>query len=85
MELKPCPFCNSPAILKEDFGGGAQFYNCSAPGCTLNTKYGVHINVWNARPIEDELRKRIEELEIKIGTYENLYPDLLYELKRRKL
>ncbi len=62
-ELKPCPFCG-----KENTVAGSTermilgwWYACE--DCFENRKGGVHEDRWNTRPIEDELRKRIAELE----------------------
>lgn len=49
MDLKPCPFCNSESL--HDAG----IVHCN--GCQAE----VDSDVWNHRPIEDELRKRAQE------------------------
>ena len=52
-ELKPCPFCGGEAEL------------CYSEVDTFCRKCNViqETEMWNTRPIEDELRARIAELE----------------------
>lgn len=50
--LKPCPFCKATPL--NEIGIGL----CCTP---------VNAEEWNHRPIEDELNKRIAELEIKLS------------------
>jgi len=54
-ELKPCPFCGGEAEL------------CYSEVDTFCRKCNVmqETELWNTRPIEDALRKRIAELEAK--------------------
>ena len=65
--LKSCPFCGNEAEFNSDeFGEGVC---CKSCGATMhNGVYGEEGRKlasadWNARPIEDELRGKIEELE----------------------
>ena len=65
--LKRCPFCGNEAEFNSDeFGEGVC---CKSCGATLhNGLYGEEGRKlasadWNARPIEDELRGKIEKLE----------------------
>lgn len=65
--LKRCPFCGSEAEFNSDeFGEGVC---CKSCGATIhNGVYGeegrkLASSDWNARPIENELHGRIEELE----------------------
>jgi len=55
-ELKPCPFCGGEAEL------------CYSEVDTFCRKCNViqETEMWNTRPIEDELRARIAELEMNI-------------------
>ena len=57
--LKPCPFCPDGGDLQlVTFTGGADdVINCHVCGTILKHK------IWQTRPIEDELQKRITELE----------------------
>lgn len=62
-ELKPCPFCGKKRHLRfEPFEGstdtGIVVCICGASYTTI--EQGAD---WNTRPIEDDLRKRIAELE----------------------
>lgn len=69
-ELKPCPFCGSDAEMHFDRLCGKTIYmvKCSVDKCQCQ-EMGWHetedeaIAIWNTRPIEDALRKRVEELE----------------------
>ena len=56
-ELKPCPFCGSSNVATEKSLDLAYCDNCCAES---------NDDVWNTRPIEDALNKRIAELEGKI-------------------
>ena len=65
--LKRCPFCGSEAEFKSDeFGEGVC---CKSCGATMrNGVYGeegrkLAFVDWNARPIEDKLHEKNEELE----------------------
>ena len=52
-DLKPCPFCGEPV----EFNKFAEKVVCEDCGATIYSDY------WNTRPIEDDLRNRIAELE----------------------
>ena len=65
--LKRCPFCGNEAEFNSDeFGEGVC---CKSCGATMhNGVYGEEGRKlasadWNSRPIEDELRGKIEKLE----------------------
>lgn len=65
-ELKPCPFCGSKALTNifldyEDIENPPTEVTCENERCI----YGWWLSPkdWNTRPIEDDLRKRIAELE----------------------
>ena len=71
-ELKPCPFCGSE--VQDDERGekypkkspmGGWIIHCECCGASLSQfrKSGKDEISWNTRPIEDELRLRIAELE----------------------
>ena len=55
--LKPCPFCGGTKICTEKGINLNYCDNCSAES---------NVEHWNTRPIEDELRARIAELEAEI-------------------
>ena len=58
--LKPCPFCGGKNVLSTELQDGLPFIaycQCGAENEAEN---------WNTRPIEDELQKRIAELEAEI-------------------
>ena len=64
-ELKPCPFCGEPADDRYN-----RLAKCSNKSCLMNhwvddEDFFIDDD-WNTRPIEDELRARIAELEEEI-------------------
>ena len=56
-KLRPCPFCGGTKICTEKSINLNYCDNCSAES---------NVEHWNTRPIEDELRKRIAELEEQV-------------------
>jgi hypothetical protein len=72
-ELKPCPFCGGTKICTEKGINLNYCDNCSAES---------NIEHWNTRPIEDDLRKRIAELEALVNVSEGLY-ERIYEQAAR--
>jgi len=70
-ELKPCPFCGGEAEYdNSDYRGGGQWIGCKTCGGRAWKPYrtGDEVYVlWNARPIEDSLRKERDELREACG------------------
>lgn len=68
-ELKPCPFCGSEAGIPTNLDGTPVDYEITDCSCKnddcLIAGYWTPIKIWQTRPIEDELQKRIAELEEK--------------------
>lgn len=74
-ELKPCPWCGGKEpeiyIAYELESTKTKLYNiqCCENNCitsyNLDTEEAVQ-KAWNTRPIEDELRARVKELEAKL-------------------
>jgi len=64
-ELKPCPFCGSPAYSYHDNCIDFAGVKCDLGGCVC-ADILITENNWNTRPIEDALQSRIAELEGKI-------------------
>lgn len=60
-ELKPCPFCGQKAERTPINGSVC----CPVRGIGKHTDY-LRPDVWQNRPIEDALQKRVEELETHI-------------------
>ena len=58
--LKPCPFCGKMPEVADD-----GVCRCNNKSC-LMAPYWYLPKYWNTRPIEDDLRKRIGELEAEI-------------------
>jgi len=64
-ELKPCPFCGSPAYSYHDNCIDFAGVKCDLGGCVC-ADILITENNWNTRPIEDALNKRIAELEAMV-------------------
>ena len=66
-KLKPCPFCGSEAGIPTNLDGTPVDYEITDCSCKnddcLIAGYWTPIKIWQTRPIEDDLRKRIAELE----------------------
>ena len=63
-ELRACPFCGHEAILvekRDKTAEGLVSWFCTT--CYAQTSNATENGNWNTRPIEDELRARIDELE----------------------
>jgi hypothetical protein len=74
-ELKPCPFCGTlPQANAWIFRGISETrYFCPNQECPLSVRT-VTLEQWNRRPIEDALRARIAELELRLDVYNgNMY------------
>ena len=56
-DLRPCPFCNGANVIDE-----GEYAFCE--NCDVRVWIGDEgVSAWNTRPIEDDLRNRIAELE----------------------
>ena len=73
-ELKPCPFCGSSKstiepVFGASFGTPRFCVICSDCGADSQVDLGLSgaTECWNTRPIEDELRARVAELEVKLS------------------
>jgi len=65
-EIKNCPFCGSPVNPTRAWYGVADYSvcRCSNPDCPGELNYEfMPAEIWNTRPLEDVLNKRIAELE----------------------
>ena len=60
--LKPCPFCGGEPHECLD-----NHFDCLNRGCPMAGARAIPLEDWNTRPIEDDLRNRIAELEEYIG------------------
>ena len=61
-EIKPCPYCGSTDIkLHDEITHAVWCQECFAEMPSIDIESAVEL--WNTRPIEDELRARIAELE----------------------
>lgn len=93
-ELKPCPFCGKEDLYFELVEEGDTNIVCGWCGykSQIFQTIGDATRWWQARPIEDELQKRIAELEAEIDSRKdqlreaknilidkNLHIDSLYE------
>ena len=82
-ELKPCPFCG-----RKPYESGG-YVSCHTEECLANADYHEpaigSIEHWNTRPIEDELRARIAELEAEVTKCHELqdsYCDRIAQLEK---
>ena len=73
-ELKPCPFCGSPAYSYHDNCIDFAGVKCDLGGCVC-ADILITENNWNTRPIEDALRLRIAELEAEIECEMRVFKD----------
>ena len=66
-KLKPCPFCGKDEAYLMTDKWGNYYVECEYCGAQINPYDDKEIIVegWQSRPIEDDLRKRIAELEEK--------------------
>jgi hypothetical protein len=68
-ELKNCPFCGSSAIEETfytssepgNFDAKEQQAKCSNRACILGDLFGVPVDVWNNRYLEDFLNEQINK------------------------
>ena len=75
INLKPCPFCGSPAYSYHDNCIDFAGVKCDLGGCVC-ADILITENNWNTRPIEDALNARIAELEKDLSNKEIEYTDL---------
>lgn len=65
-QLEPCPKCGAHVKIKRAHGCKYVFCdNCETQSARYHEKYddGLIVIKWNKRPVEDALRKRVEDLE----------------------
>ena len=67
--LKPCPFCGKMPEVADD-----GVCRCNNKSC-LMAPYWYLPKYWNTRPIEDNLRNRIAELEADNAEFRQLIRD----------
>ena len=75
-ELKACPFCGKePAIH-------ANIAICVNDDCEQSDYWtGLEVATWNTRPIEDELNRRIAELESIVDKFADAGTELYHRVK----
>ena len=61
-ELKPCPFCGNTNLHHTETSIFHAVW-CKDCGAMVDIDDGDAIKLWNTRPLEDALQKRIAELE----------------------
>lgn len=76
-ELKPCPFCFSPA--EKDKHGAVYCTNTDCP--QLYPSDAPDVARWNSRPIEDALRTENEKLRARCEAYEEFATALREEVR----
>lgn len=82
--LKPCPFCGKKASIQDCSYSGkipAWCVVCDNPKCfayteAFKTKKEA-VERWNNRPAEEELRKKIEQLEVERNHFRDLTKKLI--------
>ena len=69
IELKPCPFCGSPAKHNEDKKNEGYWYvDCTECDCNMLEEGWISADeLWNRRPIEDALRAQVEALQEQLA------------------
>jgi len=71
--MKSCPFCGGDSVTWQSLGDHTRA-GCVDCGAEVTRPMGLYRNAmieWNTRPIEDELRKRIAELEDQLEDWTN--------------
>ncbi len=64
-EIKPCPFCGSPARVHSD-----KKISCTNPNCSIYLVFFGEL-VWNNRPAEQDLLAMIGKLRRQIFDLKN--------------
>lgn len=78
-ELKQCPFCGTPA---KQITMGSPGVTCPKGCCYMFRDTRENANAaWNTRPIEDELNRRIAELESIVDKFAEAGTDLYHRVK----
>ena len=79
-EIKPCPYCGSTDIkLHDEITHAVWCQECFAEMPSIDIESAVEL--WNTRPIEDELRARIAELEAESERLSQLLHDEMSQLE----
>ena len=68
MELKPCPFCGGEVHVNKGSSKCIRCDTCVSIDYYADKDFPKKEKVWNTRPIEDALQKRIAELEAYADT-----------------
>jgi hypothetical protein len=74
-ELKPCPFCGKSPASQEHYDADGKLLACYVSCQNLHCSQFTFpkplpwfkAGAWNTRPIEDELLKKIEQLQAEIS------------------
>lgn len=79
--IEPCPFCGEVPVLEEVYTE-VWTVTCRNPACLRTVKTTIRhlessaINLWNMRPVEDELRAENARLVARIAELETEIDDL---------
>jgi len=82
-EMKPCPFCGGMPKVNDWTLKGITDKRCFCDNekCPVYLSKTIAIDDWNTRPIEDELRARIAELEAESERLSQLLHDEMSQLE----
>lgn len=76
IKLKPCPFCGGKAVFVKS--GASAWIRCSDCGCVYpdDAREDEAFNLWNSRPIEDDLNEQIRRFKKYAEALENEIKEL---------
>jgi hypothetical protein len=88
MELKPCDRCGGEITYRKEYFNDMECESCGLGSLKDYSTEAEAIAAWNHRPIEDELRGRIKELEEQVfalstGTRESRALARIRELEQK--
>jgi len=82
-ELKPCPFCGNTNLHHTETSIFHAVW-CKDCGAMVDIDDGDAIKLWNTRPLEDALQKRIAELEEQLLKVSKEYAEMSFARRVNK-
>ena len=76
--LKPCPLCASKAEFYNNKLRAKIHVTCSNVGCPLYVDAGITPDVWNTRPLEDAMHRKLEDAKNFIIPDEETYRKIMW-------